>query len=408
MRALAALLPLLALAPPLGAQVPEIPPAEAPCAESPEPARWLDAGTPDVGRAVPLVSSHRGALTLAPENTIYAYRYAFAYEVALIEVDVRQTLDGRFVGFHDQTIDAKTDGEGTIEERSYAEGRALNAADYEPWIGSVYDPAQIVSLEEVLELAAELGHGIEFDNKSVTDYVGFAALVNQYPEVLKRSIINLPPPLSLLVRALIPEARFIYNTRGDETPAELFLESEVASVFGSRLDEYSAEKIAAIHDGCGLVMPHSYDEGGEGEAAEILRARDMGADGVQTNQPALARALLAGPVPTRLLAEASNRICLVNANNGMGLSEKPLRLLSHQGEFTLRTALAGCAQWPADGAPDQVVFDGDASAAAAQWGPDGSRAAPIGRGGSPGLLSLTILLLWGSARLRLVRVLRGV
>ena len=72
MRALAALLPLLALAPPLGAQVPEIPPAEAPCAESPEPARWLDAGTPDVGRAVPLVSSHRGALTLAPENTIYA------------------------------------------------------------------------------------------------------------------------------------------------------------------------------------------------------------------------------------------------------------------------------------------------------------------------------------------------
>ena len=47
-----------------------------PCDQTPEPARWLNAGTPDNGLANPLISAHRGALTLAPENTLQSYEYA--------------------------------------------------------------------------------------------------------------------------------------------------------------------------------------------------------------------------------------------------------------------------------------------------------------------------------------------
>ena len=43
------------------------------CDQTAEPARWLDVGTPDAGRARPLISAHRGALTYAPENTISVF-----------------------------------------------------------------------------------------------------------------------------------------------------------------------------------------------------------------------------------------------------------------------------------------------------------------------------------------------
>ena len=128
-----------------------------PCNQTPEPARWLNAGTPDTGLANPLISAHRGALTLAPENTLQSYEYAFAFGVDLVEVDIQQTKDGKFVALHDSTVDRTTNGTGSISTFTFDEVRALNAADYEPWKGSAYDPAQVASLEEVLALAKRVG-----------------------------------------------------------------------------------------------------------------------------------------------------------------------------------------------------------------------------------------------------------
>ena len=86
--------------------------AQEECTREPEPARWRDAGTPDKGLAQPVILAHRGAAQLAPENTMWAYRYAIAYGVEMIEVDIQQLRDGRFVSFHDPTVDEKTDGSG--------------------------------------------------------------------------------------------------------------------------------------------------------------------------------------------------------------------------------------------------------------------------------------------------------
>jgi hypothetical protein len=87
-----------------------------PCTQTPEQARWLNAGTPDTGLANPLISAHRGALTYAPENTLQSYEYAFAFGVDLVEVDIQQTKDGRFVALHDDTVDRTTDGTGRIAD----------------------------------------------------------------------------------------------------------------------------------------------------------------------------------------------------------------------------------------------------------------------------------------------------
>jgi glycerophosphoryl diester phosphodiesterase len=129
------------------------------CDQQPDPARWEHAGTPDRGRADPLISAHRGALTLAPENTVASYEYAFAFGVPLVEVDVQQTRDGRFVALHDSTVDRTTNGTGEVSSLTYDEIRSLDAADYEPWKDTEFDPSQVASLDEVLALAKRVGGG---------------------------------------------------------------------------------------------------------------------------------------------------------------------------------------------------------------------------------------------------------
>ena len=270
------------------------------CLQQPQPDRWADASTPDRGSADAVVSAHRGANHLAPENILAAFRHAFAYGAEMVEADVRTTADGMFVVLHDQTVDRTTDGEGAVADLTYAEVRALNAAAFGQWQGSAYDPARIPTLEEIVALAAEVGRGVEFDIKDA-DALAVADLAARYG-ILGASAFNKPDPR---VTQRYPQARLIYNRDAFEPPASLYAlaASDTYGVFGSRLDEYTAEAIAAIHDGCGIVMPHAYDGTHGGEAADIRHLRAIGADGAQVNQSDLAVAALGEPVATDLVAE---------------------------------------------------------------------------------------------------------
>ncbi|MBB5791869.1 glycerophosphodiester phosphodiesterase [Jiangella mangrovi] len=332
------------------------------CDQLPDPARWADAGTPDQGSADAVISAHRGALTLAPENTLDSYAYAFAYGVDLVEVDVQQTKDGRFVALHDSTVDRTTDGTGNITDLTYDEVRSLNAADYAPWKGGPYDPAQVASLEEVLELAQRAGKGVELDIKgSVTEEGELAELVGEYG-LIEESIFNSGDPRVFIAE---PAARLIYNRDAWE-PAFLVYEiAEVFKVFGSRLDEYTPESVAAAHDACAIVMPHAYDAGPDQEVAQFLQARAMGADGVQTNQPALIVAAAGEAVDSAIEVRRGehariDEICLVNAENGFGFPGKPVRFERGTRSAEATTGRGGCVAVPAGhwlGA--RVAFDGD-------------------------------------------------
>jgi glycerophosphoryl diester phosphodiesterase len=309
-----------------------------PCNQTPEPERWLNAGTPDTGSANPLISAHRGALTYAPENTLQSYEYAFAFGVDLVEVDVQQTKDGKFVALHDDTVDRTTNGTGKISDLTYDEVRALDAADYEPWKGGPYDPAQVASIEEILQLAKRVGGALELDIKgSVTEEGKLAELVQSYG-LAGASIWNTGDP-RVLVAA--PTARIIYNRDTWEPPYLMYEVAKVAPVFGSRRDEYTPESIVAIHDGCGVAMPHAYDAGPENEVDEFLKARAMGADGVQTNQPELIVAAAGIPAPSKLTLK-QDQVCLVNRDNDLGFPAKELKIDG----ATVTTGRGGCAPLP--------------------------------------------------------------
>lgn len=320
-----------------------------------------------------LISAHRGGVTLAPENTLWAYRHAFAYEMDFVEIDVRESLDGVYYSMHDDEVARTTGGTGAISTMLSFQIDQLNAANFAPWIGTEYDPSPVPRLEDILALAAATGKGIEFDIKFVKNY----PLLFQMAEaagVQTRSFYNMSGDAVTLAQTLFPDVRVIFNVAGDETPQVLYDETGRSAVYGSRRDKFTPELIAAIHDGCSVVLPHSYDEGEAKEAEQFLLARAAGADGVQANQPDVIRGVLAAPVDTALalstVAEAgANAVCLTNARNGLGLPYKPMSVTSRAGVAVAggTSNRFGCINLPAAPADYVVRFEADATAKAAQF-----------------------------------------
>jgi glycerophosphoryl diester phosphodiesterase len=332
--------------------------AAQPCASLPRPAQWSANTTPDRAPTDLTIAAHRGAAELAPENTLDAYRYAIAYGVELIEADVQQTLDGRFVSFHDSEVGAKTDGEGRIGLMTYAQVRALNAADNDRWRGSEHDPARIPSLEEVLELARTTGVGIYVDMKeSVVDVPAMMRVFAAFPDVTARSaFLPYEPARAAAITALAPGSQLMWSNLDPAFPAaSLYLLGQRYTWFGSDLDTYDAGKVVAVHDACGRVIPNVYD-GADGlaEARNLHAARAVGADGAQVNLPDVTADALDEPVATSV-RRAPGRACLVDAAHGIGLPRKQLRVGAAAGV----TDRHGCV--PAQDRA-RVRFDGDGSA----------------------------------------------
>lgn len=72
--------------------------------------------------------AHRGGASLAPENTMEAFRSAAErWEADILELDVRATADGEIVVIHDPTVDRTTDGSGRVGEMTWARIRELDA-----------------------------------------------------------------------------------------------------------------------------------------------------------------------------------------------------------------------------------------------------------------------------------------
>jgi glycerophosphoryl diester phosphodiesterase len=75
----------------------------------------------------PWLVAHRGGSLLAPENTLAAFDQAAALGADAIETDVRRTRDGVVVVFHDDETTRLLGAPGTVEGRSLAELRRLDA-----------------------------------------------------------------------------------------------------------------------------------------------------------------------------------------------------------------------------------------------------------------------------------------
>jgi glycerophosphoryl diester phosphodiesterase len=110
----------------------------------------------------PLVTAHRGAARVAPENTLAAFEAAAVLGVDAVELDTKLTRDGQAVVIHDQTLERTTNGRGRVSAHTLAELEALDAGSH---FGPEYAGEAVPSLRRVLEaLAGRLLVNIEIGN----------------------------------------------------------------------------------------------------------------------------------------------------------------------------------------------------------------------------------------------------
>ena len=94
----------------------------------------------------PKIIAHRGASTLAPENTIAAFAKASEIGARWCECDVGVMADGTLLVIHDDTVDRTTNSSGSWDSWGYGELRRLDAG---AWFSPTYRFERIPELADV-------------------------------------------------------------------------------------------------------------------------------------------------------------------------------------------------------------------------------------------------------------------
>ena len=98
----------------------------------------------------PKIIAHRGASTLAPENTIAAFAKASEIGARWCECDVGVMADGTLLVIHDATVDRTTNSSGSWDSWGYGELRRLDAG---AWFSPTYRFERIPELADVVSFA---------------------------------------------------------------------------------------------------------------------------------------------------------------------------------------------------------------------------------------------------------------
>ncbi|CAG22877.1 putative glycerophosphoryl diester phosphodiesterase [Photobacterium profundum SS9] len=94
-----------------------------------------------------MITGHRGAAALAPENTLSAIQKAVESGIEWVEIDTQLSADNIPVIVHDKTVKRCSNGKGCVGELTLAE---LKALDVGSWFSNEFAGETIPTLEETL------------------------------------------------------------------------------------------------------------------------------------------------------------------------------------------------------------------------------------------------------------------
>jgi glycerophosphoryl diester phosphodiesterase len=100
------------------------------------------------------ILGHRGAASVAPENTLASFERALKDGADGVELDVTLSSDGVPVVFHDDNLERVTGVPGFVWSKSLLELKRLDAGE---WFGDGFKGERIPTLVEALDLAAPRG-----------------------------------------------------------------------------------------------------------------------------------------------------------------------------------------------------------------------------------------------------------
>lgn len=117
-----------------------------------------------LGKTIRLVA-HRGANSLAPENTRSAILSCIDLKVDYIEFDVRSSLDGVLYNFHDPHLNRTTNGSGLFGLKT---ARQIDSLDAGSWFSERYIGEPVPRLENLMqEFSGKLGFYLDIKSGSI-------------------------------------------------------------------------------------------------------------------------------------------------------------------------------------------------------------------------------------------------
>ena len=232
------------------------------------------------------MTAHRGYSSIAPENTLPAFRLAGEYGFWGAECDTAPTADGVWIIMHDDTVDRTTDGEGKVKDLTYDEIRALTVdagSNVERFPGT-----KVPTLTEYLDVCQEYGlHPvIEIKgNATGEDMDSLAALLSAREEKDMFTLISFGRGQIARIKELLPElpAFLLISTDAGEEAIDFCRGNHLDGLdFSSLLEDELIEKIVAS----GLkTMAWTVDDIEGAERLYRLGVRDITTNRLTQNEP---------------------------------------------------------------------------------------------------------------------------
>ena len=244
------------------------------------------------GLARPLLFAHRGLSSIAPENTMAAFKLARDMGVPGIELDVHLTKDGKLAVIHDANT-ARVAGTALEVERST--WKELSSLDIGTWKDKQWKGERIIELRELFE---EFGESFYYDVELKSHIAGDSGLEATVASCLRdafaakggmagRILVSSFNPMALArFKYLSPAIPTAIIWSGDADVPAYLRHGEgrwIGKVDALKPDRVKVRPLSSLRWrklGRYPILPWTVDQGEE--AARLL---GLGCEGVISNRP---------------------------------------------------------------------------------------------------------------------------
>ncbi len=230
----------------------------------------------------PLWVAHRGAGTLAPENTLAAFRLGAQYGYRAFECDVKLSADGVPMLLHDATLERTSNGTGRAADLPWA---ALSQLDAGGWHSRAFAGEPMPTLEAIARFVRGNGFVLNIEIKPTPEHE--AATGRTVAEAVRRLWQgDATPPL---LSSFTPDALYAAQAAAPNLPRALLLDTLwpgwpavvqaldcVAVVTNHELMD--ADLLAQVHAQGRRALCYTVNE-----LADAERLRALGIDGLITD-----------------------------------------------------------------------------------------------------------------------------
>ncbi len=250
---------------------------------------------PFFGASTPIPFAHRGGALRRPENTLLAFEYAADLGYRHIETDIHETSDGRFVLFHDPTLERTTNGRGNLADHTLSELKRLDAGHNFIEEGSYPfrdADVRIPTLEEALELDRNIHYNLEIKPEEPSIGKRLWELIDHHG-IHDRVLVA--SEHDIVTDSFRSHSRGQVATSSGRKGAMAFWAHVLSGTWRNALFAYDALQIPTTFRGMNVITPKFLDAAHHhgiqvhvwtiNDPVEMYELLNVGVDGIMTDVP---------------------------------------------------------------------------------------------------------------------------